>query len=350
MKTDRFLKQPSKNSKRNRDIAKLPAQADTQKQHIQSSPTCSITLRVERLVCGGHATVEEHNSLPWAVLRRPKQNEALLSRRTMSMYDNQVKQRGDSQPDQERLLGRPRSVCILAASGQALSEPHAQPLCKRGVLQNDEQHRSRKAELRAVDGLNSASAQWSSGSADVTLRSRPRSWKTRPVSMTVLELRKKGSDDDIDAKRNCNHTGNDGGGFFRGAFRWKLFGKTPPDKSKDKEADKDTPSFPKSNKSDASKSTLTSLKRSFSLRIRRNRPREKIDLGSEWEPREYSQINSSAEETAMPPRPFSYLTGKRLPVPYEPSGDGGMQYIQYHSRGKAKVMEVPLCPDRKSVV
>lgn len=166
--------------------------------------------------------------------------------------------------------------------------------------------------------------------------------------MTVLELRKKGSDDDIDAKRNCNHTGNDGGGFFRGAFRWKLFGKTPPDKSKDKEADKDTPSFPKSNKSDASKSTLTSLKRSFSLRIRRNRPREKIDLGSELEPREYSQINSSAEETAMPPRPFSYLTGKRLPVPYEPSGDGGMQYIQYHSRGKAKVMEVPLCPTKLS--
>ncbi|XP_054889838.1 arf-GAP with GTPase, ANK repeat and PH domain-containing protein 3 isoform X1 [Poeciliopsis prolifica] len=348
MKTDRFLKQSSKNSKCNRDMVELTAQADTQKQHIQSSPSCSVTLRVDRLVHGGHAIIEEHRSLPRAVLRRPKQNEALLSRRTMSMYGNPVEQqRSRSHLDQEKLLGRPRSVCILAGQGPVLSEQQPHDLCKgEGVLQNNEQHRSRKSELWVVDGLNSVLAQKSSGSADVPLRSRQRTWKPRPVSMTVLELRKKGSDDYIDSQMNCNHTCNDGGGFFKGGFRWKLFGKTSQDRNKD--TDKDAASFIKSNKSDTSKTTLTSLKRSFSLRIRRNRPREKVNLGFPGESREYSQINSSGEETTMHPRPFSYLTGKMLPASCEPTEDGGMQYIQYHSRGKTKVMEVPLCPTKLS--
>ncbi|XP_043989292.1 arf-GAP with GTPase, ANK repeat and PH domain-containing protein 3 isoform X2 [Gambusia affinis] len=345
MKTDKFLKQPSKKSKCNRDMVELTALADTQKQHIQSSPSCSV--RVERLVHGGHATIEEHRSLPRAVLRRPKQNEALLSRRTMSMYGNPVEQQRDSHLDQEKLLGRPSSVCILAGQGPVLSEQQAHDLCKgEGVLQNNEQHRSRKSELWVVDGLNSVLAQRSSGSADVPLRSRQRTWKPRPVSMTVLELRKKGSDDYIDSQMNCNRTGNDGGGFLKGGFRWKLFGKTSQDRNKD--TDKDTASFIKSNKSDASKTTLTSLKRSFSLRIRRNRPREKVNLGIEGESREYSQMNSSGEETTMHPWPFSYLTGKTLSASSEPTDDGGIQYIQYHSRGKTKVMEVPLCPTKLS--
>ncbi|MEQ2187738.1 hypothetical protein GOODEAATRI_007701 [Goodea atripinnis] len=335
MKTDRFLKQPSKNSKRNLDVAELRVQTDTQKQSLLP---CSVTIRVERPVRGGHATIKEHNSLPRAMLRRPKQNEDLLSRRATSMYGSPVEQQKDSQPNQERLLGRPRSVCML-------SEPLSQQLFKREeVLLKTQQLRSKKAELRAVDGLNRTWSQYSSGSADVPLRSRQRSWKPRPLSMTVLELRKRGSDDEIDSQRNCNRTGNDGG-FFRGGFRWKLFGKTPQDVSKDKDVDKDTTSFLKSNKSDASKTTLTSLRRSFSLRIRRNRSREKIDLGSEGE---FCQIKSSAEETTTPPQPFSYLTGKALPASCEPTDDGGMQYIQYHSRGKAKVLEVPLCPTKLS--
>ncbi|MEQ2260091.1 hypothetical protein XENORESO_002431, partial [Xenotaenia resolanae] len=338
MKTDRFLKQPSKNSKRNLDVAELRVQTDTQKQHIQSLLPCSVTIRVERPVRGGHATIKEHNSLPRAMLRRPKQNEDLLSRRATSMYGSPVEQQKDSQPNQERLLGRPRSVCML-------SEPLSQQLFKREeVLLKTQQLRSKKAELRAVDGLNRTLSQYSSGSADVPLRSRQRSWKARPLSMTVLELRKRGSDDEIDSQRNCNRTGNDGG-FFRGGFHWKLFGKTPQGVSKDKDADKDTTSFLKSNKSDASKTTLTSLRRSFSLRIRRNRSREKIDLGSEGE---FSQIKGSAEETTTPPQPFSYLTGKALPASCEPTDDGGIQYIQYHSRGKAKVLEVPLCPTKLS--
>lgn len=49
----------------------------------------------------------------------------------------------------------------------------------------------------------------------------------------------------------------------------------------------------------------------------------------------------------MPPRPFSYLTGRMLPTPSEHTEDG-VQYIQYHSKGKVKVMEVPLCPTKLS--
>uniref|UniRef100_A0A3Q2QLC8 Arf-GAP with GTPase, ANK repeat and PH domain-containing protein 3 n=1 Tax=Fundulus heteroclitus TaxID=8078 RepID=A0A3Q2QLC8_FUNHE len=265
----------------------------------------------------------------------------------MSMYGSPDEQQRDSQSGPERLPGRPRSVCMLAGPGPDLSGPQAQQLSKKeGALQNNQQHRSRKAELRAVDGLNSMLAQCSSGSAEVPLRARQRSWKPRPVSMTVLELRKIGSDDDIDSQRNCNRTGNDGGGFFKGGFPWKLFGRTPQDKSKDKEVDKDGTSFLKSNKSEAT-STLSSLKRSFSLRLRRTRPPEKINLGSQGEPKGYSQNKSSAD-TAMPPRPFSYLTGKTLPASREPTDDGGMQHIQYHSSGKTKVMEVPLCPSKLS--
>ncbi|XP_015256198.1 PREDICTED: arf-GAP with GTPase, ANK repeat and PH domain-containing protein 3-like [Cyprinodon variegatus] len=347
MKTDRFLKQPSKNLKYIKDVEERTAQEDTQKQHIQDSLSCSD--HVERLVHRDHVTVQEYSSMPRAVLRRPKQNEALHSRRTMSMYGSPVEQQGDSQSGKEGLLGRPRSFCMLADQGLVLSELQAHQLCKReGVIQNNSQHRSRKAELRTVDGLNSVSVHCSSGSTDVPLRGRQRTGRPRPLSTTVLELRKRGSDDDIDNQRNCNRTGNDSGGFFKGGFPWKLFGKTPQDKGKDKEAYKDTTSFLKSNKSDASKTSLTSLKRSFSLRIRRTRPCEKINKGSEGEPKENSLIKGSAEDTAMPPRPFSYLTGKTLPAPCEPTDHGGMQYIQYHSRGKAKVMEVPLCPAKLS--
>uniref|UniRef100_A0A8C4IX67 Arf-GAP with GTPase, ANK repeat and PH domain-containing protein 3 n=1 Tax=Dicentrarchus labrax TaxID=13489 RepID=A0A8C4IX67_DICLA len=219
---------------------------------------------------------------------------------------------------------------------------------RASILENNQQFRSRKAELRAVDGLNPAVAQRPSAPAEVTPRVRQRSLKPRPVSMTVLELRKRGSDDEIDSQRNCSHTGSDGGGFLKGGFRWRLFGKTPQDKSKEKESDKDEKSSPKSSKSDAPKSTLSSLRRSLSLRIRRTRPRDKVTTGSETESRERTRTKSTSEETIMPQRPFSYLTGRMLPASSEQIEDGGMQYIQYHSKGKVKVMEVPLCPTKLS--
>lgn len=349
MKTDRFLKQPSKNSgnssQPDRDVAESAAQIDTQEQHIRSATSHLVTVHAKGLVFGDHGTVAGHSSLPRAVLRRPRQDEARLGRKTVSMYGDSVKQR-DSQPDQERRLRRPRSVCMLAGPVPVLSESRTQHPLKRA--ENDQQFRSRKAELRAVDGLNPVVAQRPLVPAEVTPRVHQRSWKPRPVSMTVLELRKIGSDDEIDSQRSCSHTGSDVGGFFKGGFRWRLFGKAPQDKSHERESDKDAKSSSKFSKSDAPKSTLSSLRRSLSLRIRRTRPRDKVNLGSETDLKECSRTKITFEEAAMPPRPFSYLTGRMLPTSGEQVEDGGMQYIQYHSKGKVKVMEVPLCPTKLS--
>ncbi|KAI3374309.1 hypothetical protein L3Q82_006149 [Scortum barcoo] len=257
------------------------------------------------------------------------------------MYGDSVKQQRDSQPEQERRLRRPRSVCMLAGQAPVLSDPRTQhPFKRAGVLENNQQHRSRKAELRAVDGLSPVVAQQPLAPAEVTPRVHQRSGRPRPVSMTVLELRKKGSDDELDSQRNCSHTVSDGGSFLKGAFRWRFFSKAPQDKGKERENDKDAKS--------SSKSTLSSLRRSLSLRIRRTRPRDKVSLGSEMESKECSRTKTMAEETTMPPRPFSYLTGRMLPTSNEQTEDGSMQYIQYHSMGKVKVMEVPICPPKLS--
>uniref|UniRef100_A0A8D3BAV4 Arf-GAP with GTPase, ANK repeat and PH domain-containing protein 3 n=1 Tax=Scophthalmus maximus TaxID=52904 RepID=A0A8D3BAV4_SCOMX len=344
MRTDRFLKQPSKNSgkptQQGRDVADFAARTDTQEQHNRST---SHSVHAKGPVFGEHGTVAGHRSLPRAVLRRPRQDEAPLSRRTVSMYGDPLKQQRDSQPEQERLLRRPRSVCMLAGPGPILLAPQTQQ--PHGISENNQQYRSRKAELRAVDGLNPVSvAQRPSVTVEVTPRVRQRNWMPRPVSMTVLELRKRGSDDEIDSHRSCSRDG----GFLKGGFRWRLFGKAPQDKNKEKESDKDANPSPKSSKTDAPKSTLNTLRRSLSLRIRRTRPRDKVILGSEGESKECSRTKCTAEETSMPPRPFSYLTGRTLPTSSEQVEDGGIQYIQYHSRGKVKVMEVPLCPTKLS--
>ncbi|XP_035025498.1 arf-GAP with GTPase, ANK repeat and PH domain-containing protein 3 isoform X2 [Hippoglossus stenolepis] len=350
MKTDRFLKPPSKNSgnssQQGRDVADVAAQKYTQEHRVRSSTLHSVTVHARGLVFGEHGTVAGHSSLPRALLRRPRQDGAPVSRRTVSMYGDPLQQQGDSQPEQERLLRRPRSVCMLAGPGPVLLAAQ-QPLSREGILENNLPYRTRRAELRAVDGLSSILAQRPSVTAEVTPRLRQRNWKPRPVSMTVLELRKRGSDDEIDSQRSCSHTGGDGG-FLKGGFRWRLFGKAPQDKSKEKDSDKEAESSPKINKTDAPKSTLSSLRRSLSLRIRRTRPRDKATLGSEGESKDDSRTKSTAEETTMPPRPFSYLTGRMLPTTSEQIEDGGMQYIQYHSRGKVKVMEVPLCPTKLS--
>lgn len=347
MKTDKFFKPPSKytgNSlQQHRDVVELTAQPDAKEQLIQSSTSCSATIQAKGLVHGNHDSVPGRRSLPWALLRRSHQDEALLGRRTMSMYDGPVKVQRDRQPEQERRLLRPRSVCMLPGAVAVLPEPQAQESCKWTGSLDSHQHRSRKAELRAVDGLNPVVAQRPSGPTEVNLRVRQRSWKPRPVSMTVLELKKRGSDDEINSERSGSHRGGEGEGFFKGGLRWKLFGKTSQEKNKEKQNDKDAKISPKNNKSDTSRSTLSSLRRSFSLRIRRTRPR---DLGPGVESKEYSQTKSTAEEATMPPQPFSYLTGRKISTSSDQTEDGGMQYIQYHSRGKVKVMEVPLHPPK----
>lgn len=355
MKTDGFLKQPSKNSgnssQQGRDVAEAAdTQRDTQKHHKRSSSLRAVTFQAKGLVYGEPGPGAGHGSLSRAVLRRPRHNETRLARKTLSMYGDSVKQGRDSEPDQERRLRRPRSICMLAGPGPGpvLLESHTHSSFKRGVIsENDQQCRSRKAELRAVDGLNPVLVQRPPVPAEVTARVRQKGWRPRPVSMTVLELRKRGSDDEIDSQRSCNQSSGEGG-FLKGGFRWKLFGKAPQDKNRERDWDKDVKSSSKVSKSDTPKSTLSSLRRSISLRIRRSRPREKVSLGLEAQSQEHLRTNSVSEEAAMPPRPFSYLTGRMLPTPSEQTEDGGVQYIQYHSKGKVKVMEVPHCPTKLS--
>lgn len=351
MKTDRFLHQPSKNignsSHQDGDVAEITAHSDTQEQHIRGSSLESVTGHAKGSFYGELNTGAIYSSLSGAVLRRACQDEARVDRKTVSMYGVSDKQPRNPQSDQERLSPRPRSMCMLAGPGPVLLEPRTHQAFKRaGVLENDQQYRSRKAELRAVDGLNPAVLQWPSAAVEVTSRIQQRSWKPRPVSMTVLELRKRGSDDEIDSQKSRSHTSSSGGGFLKGSFRWKLFGKAPQDKSKEREYD--AKSSPKLSKSDAPKSTLGSLRRSLSLRIRRTRTRDKVNLGLETESKECFQTISTPEVATMPPRPFSYLTGRMLPPSSEQLEDGGIQYIHYHNKGKVKVMEVPFCPTKLS--
>lgn len=238
---------------------------------------------------------------------------------------------------------------MLAGPGPVPPETRSQqPFTRAGIGESNQPNRSRKAELRAVDGLNTVVAQRPPAPPEVIPRVRQRSRMPRPVSMTVLELRKRGSDDEIDSQRSGSRTGIDAGGFLKGGFRWRLFGKASLDKSKESDGDRDAKSPPKSGKSEAPKSALGSLRRSLSLRIRRTRPRDKATFGPEKELKENSRTRSAAEEVTMPPRPFSYLTGRTLPTSSEQIEDGAVQYIHYHSRGKVKVMEVPLCPTKLS--
>ncbi|XP_056149223.1 arf-GAP with GTPase, ANK repeat and PH domain-containing protein 3 [Lampris incognitus] len=265
------------------------------------------------------------------------------------MYGDPVRQLSGSQPQQENQLRRPRSVYMLASQVSFLSESVPQQASGRaGSLENSQEYRSRKAELRAVDGLKPVVSQRSSNTEEVIPRARQRSWRPRPVSMTVLELRKRGSEDETDSRGSCSRTAADGGGLLKGGFRWRLFGKAPQNKDKEKENVKDANFAPKSSKSDTSKGTFGSLRRSLSMRIRRTRHRDRVAMGSEGESDQNSCTKSSVGEAEHPPRPFSYLTGKTLPPPHELAEDGGTQYIQYHIGGKVKVMEVPLYPTKLS--
>jgi hypothetical protein len=176
--------------------------------------------------------------------------------------------------------------------------------------------------------------------------------------MTVLELKKKSCEDE--PGRRGEGADADAGGFFH--FRWRLFGKAPPappppppepQDNRDKQQD-DRESNPphRSDKMEAPpKKTLGSLRRSLSLRIRRSgRPRE--DAGPGAGAGAETSRPAPGRDSSVPPRPFSYLTGRTLP-PRRNQGTqaavaaaaaaaaGGTQVIQYQRQGKVKVMEVP---------
>ncbi|XP_070974539.1 arf-GAP with GTPase, ANK repeat and PH domain-containing protein 3-like isoform X1 [Oncorhynchus clarkii lewisi] len=374
MATDRFLQlqQPSNNSAA--PAAAQPSQSDwettavgvevdtataapeQQKTQVETQGQ-DISPQYEGSLLGHNGGVLAGGGrLPRAVLRRkPSQDSAAPdSRRVVSMYGAPAWQQRGSLSDQDRTdkPRRPRSVCMLGGPNlnPALLQPgshrsHSQQSSRRvatGSLDGPPQQCwTRRAELRAVDGLKpGVLPQRTVAEEKVVPRVLQQTWKQRPVSMTMLELRKKasGSQDELDSHR---------GSQVRGLFgRWRIFGRPAQDKEKDKEGARAPGTKPPS-RLDVPKKTLSSLRRSLSLRIRRNRPWGRVEI-SEVTAEERSRTKSIGQETSLPSRPFSYLTGRSLPPPYERDNDGGMQDIQYHSQGKVKVMEVPLYPARLS--
>uniref|UniRef100_A0A8C8HCS4 Arf-GAP with GTPase, ANK repeat and PH domain-containing protein 3 n=1 Tax=Oncorhynchus tshawytscha TaxID=74940 RepID=A0A8C8HCS4_ONCTS len=358
MTTDRFLQlqQPSNNSaapaaaqpsQSNWETTAVGVEVDTataapEQQKIQvETQGQDISPQYEGSLLGHNGGVLAGGGrLPRAVLRRkPSQDSAAPdSRRVVSMYGAPAWQQRGSLSDQDRTdkPRRPRSVCMLGG-------PNLNPSSRRvatGSLDGPPQQCwTRRAELRAVDGLKPGVLPQRTV-AEEKVVPRVRQQKQRPVSMTMLELRKKasGSQDELDSHR---------GSQVRGLFgRWRIFGRPAQDKEKDKEGARAPGSKPPS-RLDVPKKTLSSLRRSLSLRIRRNRPRGRVEI-SEVTAEERSRTKSIGQETSLPSRPFSYLTGRSLPPAYERDNDGGMQNIQYHSQGKVKVMEVPLYPARLS--
>ncbi|KAL0966220.1 hypothetical protein UPYG_G00292480 [Umbra pygmaea] len=307
-------------------------QVDTKRQHI--SPQTNWPLP------GHHEGVlSVIDSLPQAVLHRrlPQDGASRNSRQALSMHEAPARQQRGSLSKEDRLdrPRRPQSVCMLAGPNlnPGLSESHTQQSSRSQATSSlggcPEQRWTRRAELQAVDGLKPGilpQRTVAESETRVVARVRQQTVKQRPVSMTVLELRRKayGSQDELTSQK-----GSQGGGLFG---RWRLFGRPAQEKET-------VAGFKPNSKPDVPKKTLSSLRRSFSLRIRRNRPREKVDL---------SEVTCIEQETSRPSRPFSYLTGRALSPSSERNDDGGTQYIQYHSQGKVKVMEVPRNPAKLS--
>ncbi|XP_046883559.1 arf-GAP with GTPase, ANK repeat and PH domain-containing protein 3 isoform X1 [Hypomesus transpacificus] len=337
IKTDRFLQQPSATSAQPVEgTVQAGTEAATAAPENQTQvPTETSSPQTASPLTGEDGWASGHGSLPRVVLRRPPQEAGPPSRRTVSMYGAPNRQQRGSISDQERPLRRPRSVCMLTVPDPASTEskPH-QASRGAGCLDPTQQNKTRRAELRAVDGLRSVVSQRPTGPEQAGAPGlRQRGSRPRPVSMTVLELGKRGLHDELNSR-----PGGEGAGLFKGAFRWRLFGRAPQDKEREKDGGdgRDREAKPPSNPG-APKRTLSSLRRSLSLRIRRSRPVTRPEGGAEGR----SRTHSTGEQTA--PRPFSYLTGRTLGEGEE-EGGAGTQYFEFQSRGKVNVMEVPLYP------
>ncbi|XP_064203102.1 arf-GAP with GTPase, ANK repeat and PH domain-containing protein 3 isoform X2 [Anguilla rostrata] len=276
------------------------------------------------------------SAVPQVVLRRPPQGWPTGGRRVVSMFGSPAKPELALQSAQE-IFNRPRSVCVPAS----LNPPLPTPATQRGPAEALQQWR--RAELRACDGPKLEAPR--PIPPEVRPRSRAHGGKPRPVSMTVLELKKRGSRD------NLLHDGP-GASFGRTSSdgaSWKLFSRLFRRASRDPEpvpqptVKPDSPKF-EAPKPEAPKRTLASLRRSLSFRIRRG-----LDRGEAEEPvRDRVRTKSIGEDTGNSAQPFSYLTGRVLSPPRERDADKGVQYVKYQSRGKVKVMEVPNCPAKLS--
>ncbi|KAL7874905.1 hypothetical protein SRHO_G00058750 [Serrasalmus rhombeus] len=336
MRTDRFPALLQDSSMLNLSLADCDLASEERTTRTKELATPPIVGHIPEKDCcnvaSGEATAEPHV----VVLRRSTLGERLFgSRKTVSMYgslDEPQKEQITNACPQDRSR-RPRSVCMLTASqSNTLLLTNAG---KTGCLDVPQQRTSRRAELRAVDGLKTdmpPSFRLPPYPQQEVLAHRPlrRSGRPRPVSMTVLELKEASSSQHELANRTCS----DAASLPRPGFRWRLFGR----QARDKELT--AMSAPTGSKPDGPKKKFSSLRRSLSLRVRRNRNQPEQD-----DTRERVRTTSVGEDVTRSTRPFSYLTGRTLSPTCEQNEDQmGKQYIEFQTRGKVSVMEVPLAP------
>lgn len=284
----------------------------------------------EKEYCNGEATTE----CPVVVLRRstPGVRHIGSSRKTVSMYgslDEPQEQRITTVGHEHRSQ-RPHSVCMLAASQSSSVLVTNSSSAKTGNLQ---QHRCR----RVTDGLKQdmpPSFRLPPFPQQEVLprRTLQPTGRPRPVSMTVLELKEASrSQDEL-----ANRTFSDAASLPRSGFRWRLFNR----QAQDKEAS--AMSAPTSSKPDRPKKRFSSLRRSLSLRLKRNCNQPEQDAV-----RERTWTASAREDVARSNQPFSYLTGRTLSPAYKHNEDQrGKQLIEFQTRGKFSVIEVPLAPPK----
>uniref|UniRef100_A0A673LIG4 Arf-GAP with GTPase, ANK repeat and PH domain-containing protein 3 n=1 Tax=Sinocyclocheilus rhinocerous TaxID=307959 RepID=A0A673LIG4_9TELE len=233
---------------------------------------------------------------------------------------------------------RPRSDCMLAATKSNNDLLPTSTPSKQGCPDVVQRCRIRHAELRAIDGLkpdmppsvNLFPHPLEEPPIRRTLKSKN---KPRPVSMTVLELNKErsGSRDEL-----ASHASTGTGSLPRPGFRWRWFGR----QATGKEVVVKQTTLKEPNKTEEPKTTFGSLRRSLSLRMRRNRNQPEQENRTERR-----RTSSIGEQSMQTTRPFSYLTGRMLkPAREQDEDQGATQYIQYQTRGKVAVLEVPLRP------
>ncbi|XP_067234404.1 arf-GAP with GTPase, ANK repeat and PH domain-containing protein 3 isoform X1 [Chanodichthys erythropterus] len=305
-----------------------------------SADVCHIPIKDK--ICNA-ISVENATETHVAVLRRPAHGLRLLgSRRVVSMFVF---------PDDKRILPttttnnqdsstKPHSVCMLAAPTYSnVLLPNSTPN-KQGCPDVVQRCQTRRAELRAIDGLKpdmppSVSLLHYPLEEPLICRTSKSRSKPRPVSMTVLELNKErtGSRDGL-----ASHLSTGTSSLPRPGFRWKWFGRQAT--SKEVVVTQTSTRLKEPDKVEGQKRMFGSLRRSLSLRMRRNRNQLEQEDRTEW------RRTASIGEKSMPTtRPFSYLTGRTLmPTREQDEDQGATQYIQYQTRGKVAVLEVPLRP------
>ncbi|KAI5624211.1 arf-GAP with GTPase, ANK repeat and PH domain-containing protein 3 isoform X1 [Silurus asotus] len=294
------------------------------------NPASKVGCIPETEYCNGEATAD----CPVVVLRRStlEVRHVGSSRKTVSMYGSldEPQQQGHTTVGNEYRSQRPHSVCMLAAAkSNSVLVTHS----SSGKERYSDRLQERRSN-RALDGLKQdmpPSFRLPSYPQQEVLprRTLQTSGKPRPVSMTVLELKESIRPED----ELANRTFSDAASLPRSGIRWRLFGR----QAQDKEA----VLAPTSTKPDRPKKRFSSLRRSLSLRLKRNCNPPEQDAVRErtW--------TTNARDMARPNQPFSYLTGRTLSSAYEHSEhQRGKQVIEFQTRGKVSVIEVPLAPPK----